>query len=231
MNQISPSQPRTFPEAIASFFSITGILLLIVFGTGLFMDQYLTEKIQDEIMNPDGTSNWVWIYGGLSFTIGLLAPVLTSFLALCAWRFPEENVVTVAKRSFGFLVREEMRVLGKSLLWGLLFVLPGLIRFFQCAFVSYVVLLDDRYQRGEVDALQRSWVFVKKVWLKLAFLLFVFGIVIPLAMTSFDEWRSFFQHSATASLFMIVELTILLIFQWQVLKTWEKAHATDLPVV
>lgn len=231
MNQNSLSQPRTFREAIASFFSTTGLLLLVVFAGFLIADQFLTDKIQDELMSSEGTSNWVWVYGGLSFAVGLIGPVLTSFLALCAWRFPGENLLTVARRSFGYLVREEMRVLGKSLLWGLLFIIPGIVRFFQCSFVSYVVLLDNSYQRGEVDALQRSWVFVKKVWPRLLGLLFVFGLVLPLIMTSFDEWRSFFQNAGSATVLMFVELTFLLIFQWLVLKTWEKANATDVSVV
>lgn len=231
MNQNTLSSPKTFREAIACFFSGTGLLLVLLFAVFLVADQTLTDKIQDELMSAEGTSNWIWVYGGLSFAAGLIGPLLTSFLALCAWRYPEQPLAAVARRSFGYLVREEMRVLGKSLLWGLLFVIPGIVRFFQCSFASYVVLLDPAYQRGEVDALQRSWVFVRKVWPRLLGLLFVFGLVLPLAMTSLDEWRSFSLHLGSATLLMFVELTLVLMFQWQVLKTWEKAHATDLPVV
>ena len=222
---------QNWREAFASFFSKTGLLLIVIFTAFLLLDQITTELIQNELMSPTGTTNWVWVYGGLSFAGSLLGPILVGFLAICAWRFPRESALRVARVHFGFLVKEEMRALGKSMLWGLLLVIPGAIRFFQLIFVSYVVLLDPEYQKGEVDALQRSWVFVRRVWFRLLMLFAFFGLIVPVVMTAFDEWRSFFHQPLFAFLFLWVDLTVLLVFQWLVLKTWEKAHATDVSLV
>ena len=225
------SRPKNWREAFASFFSKTGLFLVVTFAAFLLLDQVTTELIQDELMSPTGTTNWVWVYGGLSFAGSLLGPIAVGFMAICDWRFPGESPFSVARQHFGYLVKEEMRALGKSMLWGLLFLLPGAIRFFQLIFVSYVVLLDPSYQKGEVDALQRSWLFVRRVWIRLLFLFIFFGLIVPIGMTAFDEWRSFYRRPGFAFLFLWVDLTVLVVFQWLVLKTWEKAHETDVHLV
>ena len=214
---------RNWKEAIAALFGATGLLLLTVYAAHSFLDQLLTDMIQQELMNPRGTSNWIWVFGGLSFALGLIGPLIVSFLALCAWRFPQVPLGDVARRHFSYLVREEMRVLGSSLLWGILLLIPGIIRFFQCTFVSYVVLLDPDYSLGTTDALQLSQLRVRQVWGRLAILFIIFGAILPLVLTALDEWRSIFQQPLTALPLLLVELTILLLFQWLILRAWEKA--------
>jgi hypothetical protein len=226
----STSAPRDWKEAFASLFSTTGLLLTIVFAAGLILDQLLTDLIQDELLNPRGTSNIIWVYGGLSFFTGLLGPILVSFLALCAWRFPGQSIGEVARVHLSYLIREEMRALGKSLLWSLLLIVPGIVRFFQFAFVPYVVLFDRRYQAGDADALKASWRFVKRVWARLLGLCLLFLVVLPLLMTTLDEWRSVWRRPLTAIPLLFVELTLLVMFQWSVLKTWERAHESDVQV-
>jgi len=229
----SPSafRPRNLFGAFAALLSTTGFFLVVFFLIETFLDQVLTDAIQTELMNPQGTSNLIWVFGGLSFSLGLVGPVLFSFLALCAWRYPQTSPFEVGRRSFSFLIKEEMRSLGQSLLWGLLLILPGLLRFFQLIFVPYIVLLDPEYQAGTVDALQRSRVQVKRVWGRLLLVFMIFGALIPLGLTSFDEWRSLTHQPLTALPLLFVELTSLLVFQWLVLKLWEKAHEPDVPLV
>lgn len=223
-----PKFPQTWQEAFASLFSTAGLVLTLVSAMSFVFEQILTELLQNEILNPNGTTPFLWVYGGLSFALSLLSPIVMSFLAICAWRCPNQTVGFVARRSFSYLIREEMRSLGKSLAWGLLLILPGLIRFFQLAFVPYVVLLEQGYQEGRIDALELSSKYVRRVWLRLLGLLFFFGLVCPLLFTLLDDWRSILRNPLTAAPLWVAELTIVLIFQWLLLKTWERAHEFDI---
>ena len=59
------------------------------------------------------------------------------------------------------LTIEGVRVLGQVMLWSLLFLIPGIVRFLRFILVPFVVLLDSKYQKEEVDALQQSSDLVK----------------------------------------------------------------------
>lgn len=218
------SAAQNWKEAFAALFSKTGLSLAAVFTATTLLDQTLSDLVQSELMNPKGTSGLIWVYGILSFITGILGPVAVSFLALCAWRLPSQNIKDAAGAHLSYLIKEEIRVLGKSIVWSLLLIIPGLIRFFLSAFVPYVVMLDQKYQLGQVDALNTSSQFVKKVWGRLLGLFVVFGVLIPLLMTAFDEWRPLLRQPATGMMLLFVELTLLVIFQWLILKTWERAH-------
>ena len=227
----SAPMPRRLREAFAALMGLKGLFILVYFGFSMTLDQTLTGLMESELLNPDGASAIIWAYGGLSFLVGLLTPLVMAFVILSAWRFPHESTFDVAQKHLGYLVKEEMRVMGKSLLWGLLLLIPGLIRFFQCLFVPFVVLLDPQYQKGEVDALQASWVRVKRVWARLLGLFVFFGLIAPLLMTFFDGYRSILEQPLTALPLFLVELTVLIVFQWSVLKTWEKANEPDVSMV
>jgi hypothetical protein len=51
---------------------------------------------------------------------------------------------------------EYLRLLGQTLLWALLLILPGLYRYCRLAFVPYIALFAKKYRNGEVDAAQLS---------------------------------------------------------------------------
>lgn len=231
MTPATANPPRKWSEALASLIGPQGLLIALIFTFNLFLDQVMTELIQDELMSEMGASAWIWVYGGFTFAAGLLGPLLVSFLALSAWRHQGTSLLQVARQHLGYLVKEEMRVLGKTLLWSLLLIIPGIIRFFQLLFVPYVVLLDGTYQQGEADALKRSWVFVRRVWGRLLGLVLFFGLVWPVAFTSLDEWRSLRDQPLTAFPLVLVDLTVILTFHWLILKSWEKAHEPDVQMV
>ena len=225
------SAPQRLSEAFAALISTKGLFLILFFAFTMTADQTLTGLMEQELLNPEGATAMIWVFGALSFALGLLTPLVMVFVILSVWRFPNESLLLIAQKHLGYLAKEEMRVMGKSLLWGLLLIVPGIIRFFQCLFVPFVVLLDPQYQNGQADALQSSWARVRRVWFRLALLFLFFGLGVPLLMTTFDGYRSLIEQPITALPLFFVELTILIVFQWSVLKTWERANEPNVSMV
>lgn len=77
---------------------------------------------------------------------------------------------------FKHLLLESVRVVSWVGIWSFAFLIPGLIQYLRWIFVPYVVLLDDRYHRGELDALKRSEHLARGRWGKL--FLFMVGFLI-----------------------------------------------------
>ncbi len=53
-------------------------------------------------------------------------------------------------------IKEMSKVMSISYLWGLLFIAPGIFKFFRCTFVSYIALFNRPFQRREISALKHS---------------------------------------------------------------------------
>lgn len=67
---------------------------------------------------------------------------------------------------------ESIRALARMLRWLPLFILPGLIKLVRLSFVPFIVVDDPHYQKGSIDALNRSEELVKRhFWLVLFALL------------------------------------------------------------
>lgn len=84
-------------------------------------------------------------------------------IALTQWVFrnvqrPEifEPLPQFLKFNFNQLAIEIIRYIGKIMVWSLLLVIPGLIKFMQYTMVPYIVVFDAKYQRGEVDVFVRA---------------------------------------------------------------------------
>lgn len=214
--------------AFAAMISKRGFLLAVLLGLSVFADQELTDLMENELLNHEGASGWIWVYGTFSFLIGVIAPPLLGILAISAWRLQHISIAQVFKLHLAPLIKEALRTFGQSLAWGFLFILPGIFRFFQCLFVPFVVLLDPEYQAGNVDALAGSWRRVKLVWPRLLAVFFFFGVAWPLLMTSFDRYKSISETPITATLLFFIELTVTIVFQWSVLQTWERAYELNL---
>lgn len=106
----------------------------------------------------------------VSFVLILLLPI-----RIQDWqqrRKPYRSWMTVAHEHGGPLFIEGLRMTGVVILWALLLILPGIYKQIRLLFVPFVVLLDARYQAGEVDALERSADLTKGImgWLVLLFL-------------------------------------------------------------
>jgi len=62
----------------------------------------------------------------------------------------------------GSFLAEYLRLLAQVLLWGLLLLIPGLVRYGQLMFVPYIALFSKAYRSDKVDAIEYSSRLTKK---------------------------------------------------------------------
>lgn len=107
----------------------------------------------------------------VSFVVILLLPV-----RLKDWQDgtrPYRSWTKIAHDYTWPLFVEGLRMTAYVILWSVAFVIPGIYKQVRYLFVPFVVLLDPHYQKGEVDALERSAELTKGVfgWLLGLFLI------------------------------------------------------------
>lgn len=62
----------------------------------------------------------------------------------------------LTKENISAFFAEYLRMMAQVLLWGLLLIIPGFIRYCRLVFVPYITLFSRSYVSGEVDALELS---------------------------------------------------------------------------
>lgn len=67
----------------------------------------------------------------------------------------------------GSLLAEYLRLLAQVILWGLLLLIPGFIRYCRLIFVPYIAIFSKLYREDKVDALQYSLQLTKPVFFKI----------------------------------------------------------------
>jgi len=222
----------TLPQSSANSSFFTGYLLPIVLRAGLpllvwtlvteYLDQYFVDQVQNELVSDNGAGPRLWLFGSCSMMLSLIAPVFSTLLILFAARAPkQQNLVAYFTAHLSWLVKEQLRALGKMLSWSLLLIVPGIFKFLEFVMLPFVVCLSPNYQRGEVDALKVSGRFFYRHWLAIVALT-VGTALISLAMTSVDTYRSFSDHPLTATLMSGVDLIVFIGFQWLFLRLWER---------
>jgi hypothetical protein len=185
-----------------------GFLIWPLGALGTFIDQWLSDLVSDQLASPTGASDTVWLWVGLSVLLALLFPMLIACLTLGASYRSAHSISALFQQRFSFLVREQLRASGVALLWCFALILPGIWRFLQFTFVTYVVLLDSSYMQGTVNALQKSQSIFRRVWGKTLLVLFFLGFLAPLAIASLDEYQHFFSHPLTASLSSLLQTSL-----------------------
>lgn len=149
-----------------SSFNLTGRLLRRQ-AVGLFLlaaiGASLSLEIEDQLALV-GTRDDSWrIILALTGGIVDLAEGLLLFFVV-SWGIPKVQNWTnpsLLKEPFqrpyiATFFAEYLRVLGRVLLWGLLLIVPGFIRYIQLSFVPMIVFFSAKYENGEVDALALS---------------------------------------------------------------------------
>lgn len=230
-----------------------GVALLVWFVATQIFDQWILRATHAAMMGDSGVQARVWSLAALSFLSSLLSPIVATLMVLAGWHRPPDqprfhvgDVSDGAKpfappapdrTTLGFirahasdLVREQLRAFGSIMMWSLLLILPGLVRLFELAFLPWVVCFDSEYQAGRRDALKESRRVFYRVWPRLLGLLLLFWVVVPLLFTGLDEFRSYFDSPATAVGLTVVDVLLFILFQWLLLKLWERAHGTQLQV-
>lgn len=212
-----------FKTALRLSLRRVGVPLLVWFVLTQVFDQWIMEQTSSALMDDSGQQFSIWAYASLSVLSSLLGPVVATILVLSSWA-STDSTLGFLKTHLTFLIREQLRVLGQVLLWGLVFILPGVLRFFELSLVPWVVCFDASYNRGQTDALRESRRLFYRVWFRLLALLVVFWMLIPLLLTGLDSYRSYFETPWTAFPLTLLDIFIFLVFQWFVSKIWEKAH-------
>lgn len=202
----------------------TGWILLVLAALTAYAEQTLTHSIEKELSSMEGISFWVWFFGGTSIALSILNPVIISILVLAS--LLPAPVTSSIKQHAQFLCKETLRAAGKSMAWGFLFLLPGLIRFLQFSFVSFVVMLDPEYSAGKKDALRESTRLVNQRFYKVTTILLLFSVIIPLSLTSLDEFALFGEHPFLAILLSTFDAVLSILCILMLLKQWEKSHGT-----
>jgi hypothetical protein len=72
---------------------------------------------------------------------------------------------------------ESLRAFFRAVLWGFVFIFPGFHRFFQYQFVLYVVGLDEKYDKDQVDALTESVRLSRGHMFGISTLIVIFGLL------------------------------------------------------
>ncbi len=216
---------------LSYFKALKSSFLLIFLATLVYriVDQFTTKQIESIIRSSEGISSNIWFWGALSLVLSILFPTLVAIISLYALK-------NNSLRKFGsFLidkleltVLETMRAYGVSILWGFLFIIPGLIKMSYYYLTTFVVLFLPEYDEGKVDALKKSEEISKHHWMTLNLLVTLFYLIIPvITSTIFDEYTVFDKHPVSAAAYCGLEAIFTLLFHYIVLKLFINYFITD----
>ncbi|HEY1079190.1 MAG TPA: hypothetical protein VGE46_03800 [Bdellovibrio sp.] len=167
------------------------LFALVVLSSNI--DQYLNLHIENALRDPMGAQSEVYLFGFISLIFSVIFPVILTCITLYAL-----NTRTGWTASLGdFLGKhlnqvfiETLRSWGKSLLWSLLLILPGIWKYIQYSLVPFVVTSSQQYDEGREDALKKSATIVRRHWVSILFVLVFFHLILPLVVTTlFDAYR------------------------------------------
>ncbi len=95
---------------------------------------------------------------------------------------PPQSFIGFAKKYIKPLTAESLRALAMTILWTLVFIVPGIFKYVRYFLVGYVVVADPEYEAGNVDALKESNRLVKGITIEL----FIFVVI----LIFLDSWQS-----------------------------------------
>jgi hypothetical protein len=199
-----------------------GGYILVITWLSTLAEQILTSRIENELGSMDGASIWIWLYGIASMLISTIEPCVVLVLCLACLRSDFKWQKSLSY--FLQLVKESCRAMGHSIWWGLLLVVPGIIRFLQFSFIPFVIFFDAEYSLGKKDALKESTKLVNKRFIPVLLIVLLFTVGLPFILSSLDEWSLILKHPFTALGLVLVDgfMTVLSILL--LLRQWEKSH-------
>lgn len=179
-------------------------------------DQILNHQMEQILRSPDGFSHQIWFFGFLSILVGIGFPLCISIVILFGLKKTTHTPTSWKTFVFNHLNQlsiETLRSWGKSLLWGMLFIIPGIIKFLSYSLVPFVVCFSLEYQRGHRDALKYSSEIFKKRWKLFLSLIFVFQILIPLMLTSVaDSYKVFWETPLASLVVSLIETLVWVVY-------------------
>lgn len=211
---------------VLSFLPVTVVLLI---STNI--DQFLNAKIEIILRSQEAFPAILWLWVTISVILSFIFPLITTFVisynmsrlltqpSLTVYKSP--SLYSFMTKTFELSLLESLRAFGSACLWGLLFIIPGLVKYSYYLLTPFVVFFSQKYHKGEIDALEMSKTISQKFWWKLNALILVFAFLIPVILsTSFDEYTSFKNHFISASLLVTISALITIIFHYLILKNF-----------
>lgn len=193
-------------------FKRVGLPLYVLTLIYTSLDQLLTINTEAALRSPEGGTGWIWAYGFASLLVGIVFPILGALVVIYGAKTPDANEKGLwhfIQQHLNQLSIEILRSWGKTLLWSLLFILPGIWKYFEFIMIPYVVTLSKNYENGDLDALGASTQIVRKNMLKVLAVFFVFHLILPSVLTVFfDEYRLLWQTPITASILTLIDVYI-----------------------
>lgn len=171
--------------------ALPAFLLLLVMT---WIDQLLARFLEAALYAETAQTQNILLAAGFSILNSLFFPVLITFCLLFGLfrsRGWQKDFGSFARRCLEQLYIENLRTWGSILLWGLFLIIPAFFRLLQLVFVPFVVAASKAYDLGQADALKTSAQLVRRHFFKVAGLLILFELLIPLIETDFfDRWRA-----------------------------------------
>lgn len=134
-------------------------VLLLIFGFFEVLIVYF-ENFQNFFhgIAPGSTEQVVADLGGLASTLLKDGFLLLTVPAMAHHGLQNKDFSLIEhwRKNVSQVSIELLRVMASVIRWGILFIVPGLYKHFRYYLVSYVVMFSERYDRGEIDALQAS---------------------------------------------------------------------------
>lgn len=186
-------------------------LLFLLIGT--LNDQFINSRLEQAMMSDAGPGLSVAFLAAGSLLNSLLLPTLATVLlfhGLARFRGSLESYSDFLVRVPNQVYIETVRSWGSALGWGLLLILPGLIRLMQLLYVPLIVMFLKPYQEGRAEALKTSTRYAGKRPFRLAAYVLFFVLLIPVFVTSLtDPWRSYAGGPLGAFLCTVLDLVLL----------------------
>ena len=204
-------------------------LFLLIFSAAFLStltEQVITKQVEQLVRSKDGLSGMLWVYVSISLASAILFPIFTgmvaSFSILRDSLKSQDDKISFFKffkSRLELSLIESFRAWGKGFLWCFVFILPGIWKFISYILTPYVVLFSQRYQRGEVDALEYSAVICKKYFKRINWWLTVFYLFIPIAIYAVAEpYRLFDRTPFAATALVLIRAVTEYAFHYFMLK-------------
>lgn len=183
------------------------VFICLILST--LLEQWITQNLHQILMSQDGIGPELWVLGLISMANSLIFPIFSTIAIILSQNEAEFSLVNIFTEMNQVLI-ESLRAWGKSLAWGFLLILPGIVKWLRYSFVPFVVLLDEEYRQGKKDALEKSEDLAHKRFFAIFALFFIFALLIPFIMAGFDEYKTILKTPLSA-LFLLLFDTIFLI--------------------
>jgi len=194
--------------SIKSVFTPFFLLIFSAMFLSTLTDQFIALKVERLVSSPKGLSDMIWVWGLLSLVSAIFFPML--FAVLCSYNIVKRppKLSDYFKENLELSMIESLRSWGKSFMWSLLFILPGIAKFILYTLTPYVVLFSKKYKDGSVDALQYSTEICRANLKKINTWLTVFYLVIPVLIYAVAEPYRLLRDYPFAGTFIVFIRTL-----------------------